>query len=129
YHNERQCKRPRRRTESGVGAVWPDSSGHETMNLLLLVGQCQAQIVVVRAFGHTEPWHDAVAEGHVVVVNFLEAGVFIAEFFVDFVGGLERGIHDIARESLEHGAAAYQATQRSRIVGVVVADHSATGST
>src|SRR5690606_7112182 len=43
-------------------------------------------------------------------------------------GRLERGIHDVARESPQYGAAGNQATQGSRIVRVVIADHLAAGS-
>src|SRR3546814_10571924 len=88
--------------------------------LLFLVGQSQAQIVIVGTFGYAEPWHDAVTEGHVVVEDLLEARILVAELFVDFVGGLEGGIHDVARESLENGAAGNKAAQGSRIVRVVV---------
>src|SRR3546814_8781312 len=96
--------------------------------LLVLVGQSQAQIVIVGTVGYAEPWHDAVTEGHVVVEDLLEARILVAELFVDFVGGLEGGIHDVARESLENGAAGNTAAQGSRLVRVVVAYHFAAGS-
>src|SRR3546814_9991622 len=37
--------------------------------LLFLVGQSQAQIVIVGTFGYAEPWHDAVTEGPVVEIG------------------------------------------------------------
>src|SRR5690606_5540750 len=90
---------------------------------LLLPGQGRAQVVVVGTFGHTEPGHDVVAEGHVVVEDLLESGILVAEFLVDLVGGLERRVHDFAREALEHGAPSDQTAQGFGVVGVVVLDH------
>src|SRR5690606_39542283 len=98
-------------------------------SLLALAGQCGCQVVIEGAFGHAGPRHTAVAEAHVAVVALLEAGVAVAEFFEDFVGSLERGVHDVAREGAQHRAGDDQTGQGVSVVSVVIADHLATGRT
>src|SRR5690606_20811537 len=95
--------------------------------LLARGGQRGSQVVVVSTFGDAEPGHAAVAEAHVAVVDLLEARVAVAEFLEHFVGSLESSVHDAAREGAPHGARSGQATQGVGVVGIVVADHLASG--
>src|SRR5690606_33161671 len=94
-----------------------------------LVCQSNAQVVVVGAFGNTEPRHNRVTEAHVVVVNLLEHRILVAEFLLQNIGGLEGLVHHVARESFQYRTAGDQATQCAWALGVVLGDHALASTT
>src|SRR5699024_4219476 len=88
-----------------------------------LLGQSNAQEVVIRTLGHTEPGYRLVTERHIAVVNLFETLVSLAKLFVDLVRDFKSCIHHIAREWLEHRTASNKTTQCGWILGIVSRKH------
>src|SRR5690606_21908035 len=87
---------------------------------MLLAAADRAHEAVEAAFGHTEPRDLVVAEGHHVLVDFLEHGI-LGRVLLVHLGGLGiAGVHDGLREGLELGALRPQPAKRRRVLGVVL---------